>query len=49
MNPHKDKFDKRIWFNSEKQYNELINALEGNEKDKISDIMLKVFFDEGFE
>ena len=43
MNPRKNKFLKRIWFESEKQYKKLINSIETGDRDLTLDILYKIY------
>lgn len=42
-NNHKNFIQKILWFKSEDEYNQLTNAINTNEKDKVLDIIFKIY------
>jgi len=42
-NPRKNKIMKSIWFESEKEYKNLTDALDINDKEKVLDIMFAIY------
>ena len=42
MNKHKGFVMKGIWFKSEEEYKELVNALDTNDKEKALDTIFKI-------
>lgn len=43
MNPRKNEIVRAIWFKSEKEYKELVNALDSYDNDKVLDIVFDIY------
>ena len=48
-NNKKGRFYKGIWFKSEEQYKDLLDALNTNDKDMVLDIMFEIFLAKGVD